>query len=60
MRAPPGKRVQIKRQRRNQSLAFARRHFRDSAAMQNHSADQLHIEMHHVPGHRLVADGEGL
>ena len=26
--------------------------------MQNHSADQLHIEVHHVPGHRLIADAE--
>ena len=29
-------------------------------AMQNHAADQLHVEVHHVPGHRLVADGEGV
>ena len=28
--------------------------------MQNHAADELHIEVHHVPGHRLIADGEGV
>ena len=58
MRAASGQRVEIKRQGRDQSLAFARRHFGDAAAMQNHSADQLHIEVHHVPGHRLIADRE--
>ena len=58
MRAAAGERVQIKRQRRDQRLAFAGRHFRDPAAMQNDAADQLHIEVHHVPGHRLIADRE--
>ena len=24
--------------------------------MQHNSAEQLHVEVHHVPGHRLVAD----
>ena len=28
--------------------------------MQNHAADELHVEVHHVPGHRLIADREGL
>ena len=28
--------------------------------MQNHAADQLHIEVHHVPGHRLIADAESV
>ena len=60
MRAASGQRVEIKRQRRDQSLAFAGRHFRDPAAMQNDAADQLHIEVHHVPGHRLIADRESV
>src|SRR5205823_11196481 len=58
MRAASSQRVQIKRQSRDQSFALACRHLRDSAAMQNHSADQLHIKVHHVPCHRLIADRE--
>ncbi len=60
MRALAGERIQIKRQRRDQRLAFTGRHFRDAAPMQNHAADELHVEVDHVPGHRLVADGEGV
>ena len=30
------------------------------AAMQNDAADQLHVEVHHVPRHRLIADRESL
>ena len=60
MRAATGERVEIERQRRDQRLAFAGGHFRDPAAVQHDSADQLHIEVHHVPGHRLIADREAL
>ena len=28
--------------------------------MQHDAADQLHVEVHHVPGHRLIADRESL
>ena len=35
MRAPAGERIQIKRQRRDQRLAFAGRHFRDAALVKN-------------------------
>ena len=28
--------------------------------MQNDAADQLHIEVHHVPRHRLIADFESV
>src|SRR5207253_3938688 len=41
-----------------QRLSFAGRHFRDSTAMQNDSAEQLHIKMYHVPRHRLITDRE--
>jgi hypothetical protein len=58
MRAASSQGVQIKRQSRDQRFALARRHLRDPAAMQNHSADQLHIKVHHVPRHRLIADRE--
>ena len=54
-------RIQIDRQRRDQGLAFAGLHFRDAAPVQNHAADELHVEVPHVQpaaGH-LAADGEG-
>ena len=60
MRAFTGERVQVERKRRDQRLAFARRHFRDAASVQHHAADELHVEVHHVPGHGLVADREFL
>ena len=28
--------------------------------MQNDAADELHVEVHHVPGHRLIADLESV
>ena len=28
--------------------------------MEHHAADELHVEMHHVPRHRLVAHEPGL
>ena len=60
VRASASKRVQVKRQRRHQSLAFARCHLRDPAPVQNDSAEQLHVEMHHVPDHRLIAHRESV
>ena len=38
-------RVEIDRERRHQGLALAGLHFGDLAAVQNHSAQQLHVEM---------------
>ena len=60
MRAAAGERVKIERQRGDERFAFAGRHFRDPPAMQNDAADQLHIEVHHVPRHRLIADRESI
>src|SRR5713101_6147052 len=39
------KRVERRRQRRDEGLALARLHLGDLALMENHPADQLHVEM---------------
>ena len=39
------KRVEICRQRRDERFSFTRRHFGDGAAVQDHSADELHVVM---------------
>ena len=49
-------RVEVKRERRHQRLALARRHFRDFVAVKRDSADELNVEMHHVPRQLVVAD----
>ena len=40
-----GERVEIDRERRDQRLAFAGLHLGDPALVQDHAADQLHVEM---------------
>jgi len=45
MHAASRERVEIDRQRRDQRLTFAGFHLRDLAFVQDHPADQLHIEM---------------
>ena len=60
MRASASERVQVKRQRRDQGFTFAGRHLRDSAPVQNNTAEQLHVEVHHVPDHRLIAHREAV
>jgi hypothetical protein len=45
MDALAGERVEIDRQRRDQRLAFAGLHLGDLALVQDHAADQLHVEM---------------
>ena len=54
--------VQIRRQRRDEGLAFARLHLGDLAAVQHDAADQLHVEVPHVqhPASALADDREGL
>jgi hypothetical protein len=42
--AVAAKRIEIRRQGRDQRLALARAHFCDIAVMQDHAANQLHIE----------------
>src|SRR5207244_9729703 len=58
MRAATSQRIEIKWQCRHERLAFARRDLRDPPSVQDDSAEQLHVEVHHVPNHRLIADGE--
>ena len=60
MNSASRERVQIHRQSRHESLAFAGGHLRDSPAMEHQSADELDVEMHHPPDHRLIADGKCL
>jgi hypothetical protein len=61
MHALAGQRIQIGGQRGHQGFTFAGAHFRDLAVMQDHAADQLHVEMAHLQ-HALAglaADREG-
>ena len=56
------KRVEIDRQRGNQGLAFAGLHLGDHALVQDHAAQQLHVEMalaERAPS-RLAHRGEGV
>ena len=48
MRAFAFERIQVQRQGRHQGFPFAGLHFRDAALVENHAADQLHVEMAHV------------
>ena len=59
MNAAPAQSVQIDWRSSHQGLAFAGRHLRDAAAMEDDSADELNVEMDHLPG-RLVADRKGV
>ncbi len=53
-------RVQVNGQRGHQRFAFTGSHFGDPAAVQNRSADQLHVEVPHVQDAAagFAADGE--
>ena len=52
-------RVEVERKRRHERLALTGRHFRDAALVEGDAADQLHVEVHHVPGQFLVAHRDG-
>ncbi|MPN20213.1 hypothetical protein SDC9_167591 [bioreactor metagenome] len=57
MHALAGERVEVRRKRCHQRFAFACLHLGDAALMQNHAAEQLHVEMTHVHGaHRRLAN----
>jgi hypothetical protein len=60
--AAPGKRIEIDRQGRHQRLAFAGLHLGDTALVQDHAADELHVEMPlpQGPFRSLATGGEGL
>ncbi|NYH14005.1 hypothetical protein GGD41_001233 [Paraburkholderia bryophila] len=55
-------RIQVNRQRRDESLALTGAHFADLAVVQDHAADQLHVEVAHFqhPLAGLAADRERL
>ena len=54
--------VEIRRQGRDQGLAFTGLHFRDRALVQHHAADQLHVIVPHAENAAagLAHDGKGL
>jgi hypothetical protein len=56
--AAPAQSIQIDGCSGYQRLALAGRHLGDAAPMEDDSADELHVEMDHFPGRRLVADRE--
>ncbi len=57
--AEAGERVEIDRQGGDQGLALAGLHFGDHAAVQGDAADELDVEVHHLPEDRMVVDGDG-
>ncbi len=54
--AEAGQGVQVDGERGDEGLAFARGHFRDEAAMEGDAAEQLDVEVDHVPGDLGAAD----
>ena len=54
-------RVEVRRQRGDERLAFAGDHFGDVAFVQDHAADELHVVVPHAEeaAAALAADGEG-
>ena len=56
---PAGEGVEVKRERGDEGLAFAGGHFGDLAGVDGVAADQLDVEVDHVPGELVSAD-EGL
>ena len=56
MDAEAGQGVEIDRQGGNEGLALAGLHLRDQPAVQGDAADELDVEVHHVPHQRLAVD----
>jgi hypothetical protein len=48
--------VQVERQRGDEGLALTRGHLGDATFVERDAADQLDIEVHHVPGQFMIAD----
>ena len=61
MHPAAAQRVEIHRKRRHQRLAFAGLHLRDPPLVQDHPADELHVEvpLPQRPHRRLTAGGKG-
>ncbi len=57
--ATPGKSVEVNRTGRDESFTLTGRHFSNLAFVQHNPADELNIEMDHVPDDRLVTDKDG-
>ena len=52
-------RVQVKGQGGDEGFPFAGRHFRNLLLVEGDAADELDVEMHHLPGLFMVADDGG-
>ena len=57
MHALAFERVQIRRQRRDQRLAFTGAHLGNTSLVQHHAADQLHAEVFHSVFFRIIKRG---
>jgi hypothetical protein len=54
-----GERVEVEGQGGDEGLAFAGGHLGDFALVEGDAADELHVEMNHVPDQLMVADHDG-
>ena len=58
MDAEPGEGIEINGEGRHEGLALAGGHLGDASLVEHHAADQLDVEVNHVPGVLVVADHE--
>ena len=56
MNAFTGQRIEVDRQRANESFTFTCLHFGDVAFVKNNTAEDLFVERHHVPREFLRAE----
>jgi len=58
MDATSGEGVEVDGKCRHEGLSLAGRHLGDAPLVEHHAADELDVEVDHVPDIRVVADGE--
>ncbi len=58
MDAEPGEGIEINGEGRHEGLSLAGGHLGDASLVEHHAADQLDVEVNHVPGVLVVADHE--
>ena len=58
MHAEAGKGVEVNGQRRHQRFAFTGLHLCDHPAVQRHAANELHVEVHHLPCQGPLVDDD--
>ena len=52
--------VEVNRKRSHQSLSFTGRHLRDFTLMENHTTNELHVEVAHIPLDHIAARHPGI